>query len=83
MKSQSRDVGLTKSKLYADDGRKEIPEIGKPMDGHAITVAKIKQAMEKMKAGKAAGNDNIVFELVKVLGHFGAEKLTEIANICL
>lgn len=51
------------------------------MDGHAITVAKIKQAMEKMKAGKAAGNDNIVFELVKVLGHFGAEKLTEIANL--
>ena len=33
-----------------------------------------------MKDGKAAGSDNIVSEMLKALGDFGAERLTEIAN---
>uniref|UniRef100_A0A0L8G2A1 Carbonic anhydrase n=1 Tax=Octopus bimaculoides TaxID=37653 RepID=A0A0L8G2A1_OCTBM len=45
-----------------------------------ITAAEIKQATDKIKSGKAAGNNNIAFELVNALGSFGVEKLTEIAN---
>ena len=37
-------------------------------------------AMSKMKDGKAARSDNIMCEIFKALGDFGAERLTEIAN---
>ena len=41
--------------LYADSKRKEKPEINKPLDGHTITAAEIKQAMDKMKNGNTTG----------------------------
>ncbi|CAI9741018.1 Hypothetical predicted protein [Octopus vulgaris] len=63
--------------LYADDGRKDKPEISNPMDGHMITAAEIKQAMDKMKSGKANGNDNIAFEVINALGNFGVKKFRD------
>ena len=66
--------------LYADAERKEQAQIKRPICGQNIDISEVKQAMEKMKANKAARSDRFVFELIEVLGFFGAEMLTEIAN---
>ncbi|CAI9719145.1 Hypothetical predicted protein [Octopus vulgaris] len=69
--------------LYADDGRKEKPEISKPMAAHMITEAEMKPAMAKMESGKVTGNDNTTFELLIALGSLGVEQLTEHSEPCL
>ena len=66
--------------LYADGSREERPAIKKSMEGKTMTSKEIKEAMNKMRNGKATGNDNIAFELLNALDDFGIEKITEIAN---
>src|SRR5215469_16285813 len=41
---------------------------------------KVEDAMNKMKFGKAVGNDGIALEMLKVLGNFAVEKITTLAN---
>src|SRR5215469_11626045 len=36
--------------------------------------------MNKMKFGKAVGNDGIALEMLKALGNFAVEKITNLAN---
>ena len=50
------------------------------MNGNPITREEVRDAMKQMKKNKAMGNDEIAFELIKALGNFGHDKITDIAN---
>ncbi|GFR89787.1 RNA-directed DNA polymerase from mobile element jockey-like [Elysia marginata] len=65
--------------LFEDD-RVENPPMVSNLDGPPIIAAEVEYALKKMKSGKAPGLDNISTEMLKAIGNFGIEKLTEIFN---
>ncbi|GFR91923.1 endonuclease-reverse transcriptase, partial [Elysia marginata] len=50
------------------------------LDGPPIIAAEVEYALKKMKSAKAPGLDNISTEMLKAVGNFGIEKLTDIFN---
>ena len=52
-------------------------------EGPPILKEEVEDAVNKMKFGKAVGNDGIALEMLKALGNFAVEKITTLANkIC-
>ena len=68
------------SELFMDDRPANV-DINYNVEGPPIMEEKVQAALEKMKAGKAVGDDGIAVEMLKALGDFAIEKITEIANI--
>ena len=65
--------------LYNDD-RAEKPTIRKNVEGPPITKAEVRNAIAKIKHGKAAGPHEIVVEMIAALDDFGMNKVTEVTN---
>src|SRR5215469_15322304 len=61
------------------DNRRENISIQYNGEGPPI-LKEVKDAMNKMKFGKAVGNDGIALEMLKALGNFAVEKITTLAN---
>ena len=67
--------------LYEDKKRGTLPIIKRNGYAQDITGSEVKTAMEKMKPGKAVGNDQIAYEMTEAVGTFGISKVRELANI--
>src|SRR5215469_2639429 len=67
------------SELFRDN-RQENINIQYNREGPPILKEKVEDAMNKMKFGKAVGNDGIALEMLKALGNFAVEKITTLAN---
>ena len=50
------------------------------MNNRKIDEGEVKIAINKMKKGKAVGNDQSAYEMIEALGEFGVSKITDIAN---
>ena len=68
------------SELFMDDRPADV-DINYNVEGPPIMKEEVQAALQKMKAGKAVGDDGIAVEMLKALGDFAIEKITEIANI--
>src|SRR5215469_13381289 len=67
------------SELFRDN-RQENISIQYNGEGPPILKEEVEDAMNKMKFGKAVGNDGIALEMLKALGNFAVEKITTLAN---
>src|SRR5215469_14947789 len=67
------------SELFRDN-RQENINIQYNGEGPPILKEEVEDAMNKMKFGKAVGNDGIAIEMLKALGNFAVEKITTLAN---
>ena len=67
------------SELFADERLKRTNVIYND-EGPKIMTEEVKAAIGKMKNRKAVGDDGISVEMIKALGDFGVEKITDIAN---
>ena len=67
--------------MYEDKKRGTLPIIKRNGYAQDITESEVKTAMKKMKPGKAVGNDQIAYEMLKAVGTFDISKATELANI--
>src|SRR5215469_12186722 len=67
------------SELFRDK-RQENISIQYNGEGPPILNEEVEDAMNKMKFGKAVGNDGIALEMLKALGNFAVEKITTLAN---
>src|SRR5215469_15342755 len=67
------------SELFRDN-RQENINIQYNREGPPILKEEVEDAMNKMKFGKAVGNDSIALEMLKVLGNFAVKKITTLAN---
>ena len=63
-----------------DDERGEMPDISNNMLGPKILASEVQAAVQSMKNNKAVGTDEITVELIKSIGDFGNEKLTNMLN---
>ena len=63
-----------------EDERDEQRIVEEPLEGPAIMKDEIKKALRKMKMGKAAGEDGILVEMVRALGEWGEEHITQMAG---
>ncbi|RUS89973.1 hypothetical protein EGW08_002240 [Elysia chlorotica] len=62
-----------------NDERPQAP-VPSNNEGPPILACEVENALKKMKDGKAQGEDGITTEMLKVLGEFSIEKLTDIFN---
>src|SRR5215469_9801849 len=62
------------------DNRQENINIQCNREGPLILKEEVEDAMNKMKFGKAVGNDGSALEMLKALGNFAVEKITTLAN---
>ena len=53
--------------LFEDDREEEKPEIQKPMEGPPFLKDEVRDALKKMKTGKAAGPGNVTVEALSAL----------------
>src|SRR5215469_3776404 len=60
--------------------RQENINIQYNWEGPPILKEEVEDAMNKMKFGKAVGNDGIALEMLKALENFAVEKITTLAN---
>src|SRR5215469_5102748 len=67
------------SELFRDN-RQENINIQYNGEGLPILKEEMEDAMNKIKFGKAVGNDGIALEMLKALGNFAVEKITTLAN---
>src|SRR5215469_8352859 len=67
------------SELFRDN-RQENINIQYNGEGPPILKEELEDAMNKMKFGKAVGNDEIALEMLKALGNFAVEKIITLAN---
>ena len=63
-----------------EDNRKEHDVMKKNFAGPPIMKDEVREAMRKMKTGKATGPDGLSIELIKALEEFGIEKVTTLLN---
>ena len=63
-----------------EDNRKEHDVMKKNFAGPPIMKDKVREAMRKMKTGKATGPDGLSIELIEALEEYGIEKVTTLLN---
>ena len=63
-----------------EDNRKEHDVMKKNFAGPSIMKDEVREAMRKMKTGKATGPDGLSIELIEALEEFGIEKVTTLLN---
>ena len=63
-----------------EDNRKEHDVMKKNFAGPPIMKDEVREAMRKMKMGKATGPDGLSIELIEALEEFGIEKVTTLLN---
>ena len=63
-----------------EDNRKEHDVMKKNFAGPPIMKDEVREAMRKMKTGKATGPDGLSIELIEALEEFGIEKVTTLLN---
>ena len=63
-----------------EDNRKEHDVMKKNFAGPLIMKDEVREAMRKMKTGKATGPDGLSIELIEALEEFGIEKVTTLLN---
>ena len=59
-----------------NDERGDMPSIRKNMTGSRILQSEVQVAVKKMKNDKAVSTDRLAVELIKSIGDFGIDKLT-------
>src|SRR5215469_15222936 len=67
------------SELFRDNMQEDI-NIQYNGEGPPILKEEVEDAMNKMKFGKAVGNDGFALEMLKALGNFAVEKIITLAN---
>ena len=65
--------------LFEDNG-KEHNVMKKNFAGPSIMKDEVREAMRKMKTGKATGPDGLSIELIEALEEYGIEKVTPLLN---
>jgi len=65
--------------FYATRGEK--PTINKAIEGPPILKGEIREALNTMKCGKAAGPDNITSEMLMAIEEVGIDKLCSLLNV--
>ena len=68
------------AELYDDDRVDFDIAEGDGYEGSPIMQSEVEEALRAMRPGKAVGEDGIAVEMLGVLGEWGAEVVTEIAN---
>ena len=72
------------SELFNDEDRKDITTIpvteGANLSGPSILESEVKEALKKMKCGKATDNDEICKEMIMAYDELGIEKICQLAN---
>ena len=63
-----------------EDNRKEHDVMKKNFAGPPIMKDEVREAMRKMKTGKATGPDGLSIELIEALEEYGIEKVTTLLN---
>ena len=63
-----------------EDNRKEHDVMKKNFAGPPIMKDEVREAMKKMKTGKATGPDGLSIELIEALEEYGIEKVTTLLN---
>ena len=76
---ESEDV-ITEQITHRLDDRETITEVHGSDDRETITEEEVKEAINRLKNGKAAGHDNVKAEMIKTLGESGIKILTAILN---
>ena len=67
--------------LFEDNREEEKPKIQKPMEGPPILKDEVRDALKKMKTGKAAGPDGVTVAALSALGTWGLDKITDLLNL--
>ena len=65
--------------LYHDE-RGPPPQLHKEEEGNVILEEEVRNAFRKMKSGKAAGPDDLPFELIAALDELGIKSVTKLVN---
>ena len=63
-----------------EDNRKEHDVMKKNSAGPPVMKDEVREAMRKMKKGKANGPDGLSIELIEALEEYGIEKVTTLLN---
>ena len=66
--------------MFYNDNRREILKFDGALSGPPIMQDEIRAATKAMKKGKAAGEDEIIIEMIEATEEFGIRKLADLAN---